>query len=148
MLLRMGCRIEGAVRERMLIAYYRHKGASSIDSSEDDFLLVRATGFSANTLDRNSLSRQPQGYPEEFFERIPRQLGISGSLVHMMVARLRSHLSTAALRRRFNLPIYFQLRLQETTKPLEAAQRRSDLWPRARAALLRVSQMATSSRRG
>ena len=90
MLLLMDSRIEGAVRERMLIAYYRHKGASSIDSIEDVFLLVRATGFSANTLDRNGLSRRPQGYPEEFFERMPRRLGISGSLVHMMVARLRS----------------------------------------------------------
>ena len=32
LLLLMDARIDGTVRERMLIAYYRHKGASSIDS--------------------------------------------------------------------------------------------------------------------
>ena len=90
LLLLMDARIDGAVRERMLIAYYRHKGASSIDSIEDVFLLVRATGFSSSVLDRNGLPKRPQGYPEEFFERLPRRLGISTSLVQMMVARLRS----------------------------------------------------------
>jgi len=90
LLLLMDARIDGAVRERMLIAYYRNKGASSIDSIEDVFLLVRATGFSSSVLDRNGLPKRPQGYPEEFFERLPRRLGISTSLVQMMVARLRS----------------------------------------------------------
>ena len=90
LLLLMDARIDGTVRERMLIAYYRHKGASSIDSVEDVFLLVRATGFSSAVLDRNGLPRRPAGYPEEFFERLPRRLGISRSLVLMMIARLRS----------------------------------------------------------
>ena len=90
LLLLMDARIDGAVRERMLIAYYRHKGASSIDSVEDVFLLVRATGFSSSALDRNGLPRRPQGYPEEYFDRLPRRLGISSDLVMMMVARLRS----------------------------------------------------------
>ena len=57
---------------------------------EDVFLLVRATGFSSAVLDRNGLPRRPAGYPEEFFERLPRRLGISRSLVLMMIARLRS----------------------------------------------------------
>ena len=38
-----------------------------------------------------------------------------------MAAHLRTHTSTLATMRRFNLPIYFQLRLQQTTTPLEAA---------------------------
>ena len=103
LLLLMDGRIEGAVRERMLIAYYRHKGASSIDSIEDVFLLVRATGFSASVLDRNGMARRPPNYPEEFFERLPRRLGISPSLVHMMIARLRSEDMCAPRRLRLTL---------------------------------------------
>ena len=38
--LRTDCQIEGAVRERMLIAYHQHNGASSIDSIVDFFFLV------------------------------------------------------------------------------------------------------------
>ena len=38
-----------------------------------------------------------------------------------MAHRLRAHPATAAVHRRFNLPIYFQLRQQEVAKPLEAA---------------------------
>ena len=53
LLLLMDARIDGAVRERMLIAYYRNKGASSIDSIEDVFLPARATAFAASDLDRN-----------------------------------------------------------------------------------------------
>ena len=43
-----------------------------------------------------------------------------------MAHRLRSHPATAAVQRKFNLPIYFQLRLQEITKPLEMTLAESD----------------------
>ena len=90
MLLLMDARIEGAVRERLLVAYYRHRGASTIESIDDVCLLVRATGYSPTVLDRSGMVRRPPNYPEEYFLRIPNRAGIPNALVQMMIARLRS----------------------------------------------------------
>ena len=66
LLLLMDAKIEGAVRERIVVAYYRHRGQSAVESIEDMELLVRRTGYSASVLDRNGMLRRPAGYPEEY----------------------------------------------------------------------------------
>ena len=90
LLLLMDQKIDGAVRERIMIAYYRHKGQSAIESIEDMELLVRRTGYSATTLDRNGMLRRPAGYPEEYLNRLTRKLGLPQPLVLMIIDRLRS----------------------------------------------------------
>lgn len=90
LLLLMDAKIDGPVRERIVIAYYRHRGQSSIESIEDMELLVRRTGYSLTTLDRNGLVRRPPGYPEEYLNRLVRKLGLPPALVLMMIDRLRS----------------------------------------------------------
>ena len=86
----MDTKVEGSVRERIVIAYYRHKGQSSIMEIDEICLLVKATGYFHNVLDRNGLPKRPAGYPEEYFGRFIRKLAIDPNLISMMVARLRS----------------------------------------------------------
>ena len=90
LLLLMDAKIDGAVRERIVIAYYRHKGQSAIESIEDMDLLVRRTGYSTSILDRNGMLRRPPGYPEQYLNRLLRKLGLPSGLVLMMIDRLRS----------------------------------------------------------
>ena len=90
LLLLLDATIEGPVRERILITYYRHKGNSAIESIEDMELLLRSSGHAAHALDRSGMPRRPAGYPEEYFGRLPRKLGLPASLVLMMIDRLRS----------------------------------------------------------
>lgn len=90
LLLLLDARIDGAVRERIVIAYYRHKGQSAIESIEDMELLVKRTGYVSNVLDRNGMQRRPPGYPEEYLNRLVRKLGMPPALVLMMIDRLRS----------------------------------------------------------
>lgn len=83
MLLVIDQRIEGEVRERMLVSYYRYSGArSSADSNIDDVCkLLRSTGFSSAPG-----SRRPVGYPENYFQRVP----VSETFISMLIGRLRS----------------------------------------------------------
>eukprot|EP00755_Sulcionema_specki_P019764 Sspe_Gene.70274::Locus_41488_Transcript_1_1_Confidence_1.000_Length_3743::g.70274::m.70274/K18464/RTSC, SPG8; WASH complex subunit strumpellin len=74
MLLQLDQRIEGKVRERMLISYLRYKGSGEISNLTDVCRLCRSTGS----------SKKP--YPEEYFGRIP----IPGQVVDMIIGRLRS----------------------------------------------------------
>jgi len=90
LLLLLDARIDGAVRERIVVAYYRHKGQSAIESIEDMELLVRRTGYIATVLDRNGMQRRPPGYPEEYLNRLVRKLVLPPALVLMMIDRLRS----------------------------------------------------------
>ena len=90
LLLLMDAKIDGAVRERIVVAYYRHKGQSAVESIEDMELLVRRTGYSSSVLDRNNMLRRPPGYPEEYLNRLPRKLHMPHALVLMMIDRLRS----------------------------------------------------------
>ena len=90
LLLLMDQKIDGAVRERIMIAYYRHKGQSAVESIEDMELLVRRTGYSASVLDRNGMPRRPPGYPEEYLNRLTRKLALPKALVLMIIDRLRS----------------------------------------------------------
>ena len=82
MLLVVDLKIEGVVRERMLVAFHRYSAHSSVDSNIDDVCkLLRSTGYQ-----RSPVVRRPSKYPEEYFSRIP----ISELFVEMVIGRLRS----------------------------------------------------------
>eukprot|EP00466_Bigelowiella_natans_P015091 jgi/Bigna1/66896/fgenesh1_pg.2_\ len=79
MLLLMDLRIPGLARERMLISYYRYKGASTIPNIDEVCKLCRSTGYSPS-------GRRPSRYPEEYFARVK----IPKATIKMIVSRLRS----------------------------------------------------------
>ncbi|XP_071251753.1 WASH complex subunit 5 isoform X2 [Salvelinus alpinus] len=83
MLLVIDQKMEGEVRERMLVSYYRYSAArSSADSNLDDICkLLRSTGYSSQ-----SGAKRPVNYPESYFQRVP----ISSTFVSMVIGRLRS----------------------------------------------------------
>uniref|UniRef100_A0A8C9SLQ9 WASH complex subunit 5 n=1 Tax=Scleropages formosus TaxID=113540 RepID=A0A8C9SLQ9_SCLFO len=83
MLLVIDQKIEGEVRERMLVSYYRYSAArSSADSNLDDICkLLRSTGYSSQPG-----AKRPPSYPESYFQRVP----ISPTFVSMVIGRLRS----------------------------------------------------------
>ncbi|XP_072426885.1 WASH complex subunit 5 [Chiloscyllium punctatum] len=83
MLLVIDLKIEGEVRERMLVSYYRYSAArSSSDSNLDDICkLLRSTGYSLV-----AGAKRPPSYPESYFQRVP----ISSTFISMVVGRLRS----------------------------------------------------------
>lgn len=63
MLLVVDLKIEGVVRERMLVAFHRYSAHSSVDSNIDDVCkLLRSTGYQ-----RSPVVRRPSKYPEEYF---------------------------------------------------------------------------------
>jgi WASH complex subunit strumpellin len=78
MLTLLDARIEGPVRERILISYYRYKGSSEIHSKVCN--LCRSTGYLPAT------ARRPPKYPEDYFSR----LAPPPQVVSMVVNRLRS----------------------------------------------------------
>ena len=63
---------------------------ASIEAIDDICLLTKNTGYTQSVLDRNGLPKRPPGYPEEYFGRFIRKLGIDHNLISMMIARLRS----------------------------------------------------------
>uniref|UniRef100_A0A8D2ZZ93 WASH complex subunit 5 n=1 Tax=Scophthalmus maximus TaxID=52904 RepID=A0A8D2ZZ93_SCOMX len=83
MLLVIDHKIEGEVRERMLVSYYRYSAArSSADSNLDDICkLLRSTGYSSQPG-----AKRPANYPESYFQRVP----ISTTFISMVIGRLRS----------------------------------------------------------
>uniref|UniRef100_A0A7M4ETE3 WASH complex subunit 5 n=1 Tax=Crocodylus porosus TaxID=8502 RepID=A0A7M4ETE3_CROPO len=83
MLLVIDQKIEGEVRERMLVSYYRYSAArSSADSNMDDICkLLRSTGYSSQPG-----AKRPPNYPESYFSRVP----ISETFISMVIGRLRS----------------------------------------------------------
>eukprot|EP00299_Pterocystis_sp_00344_P017522 c8776_g1_i1.p1 GENE.c8776_g1_i1~~c8776_g1_i1.p1 ORF type:complete len:1014 (-),score=293.32 c8776_g1_i1:149-3190(-) len=79
-LLLMDLRIPGVVRERILIAHYRHKSDKERTNWDDVFRLCHGTGFDAAN------PKRVPGYPEDYFSRVP----IDQKFVEMVVSRLRS----------------------------------------------------------
>lgn len=67
MLLVVDLHIEGVIRERMLVSYYRYSAQrSTAESSIDDVCkLLRSTGFT-NT----SASKRASNYPEDYFKLV------------------------------------------------------------------------------
>ncbi len=88
MLLLTDMHIEGVVRERLLVAYYRYcggEGKANVDGSNFDDIckLLRSTGLSAPGTSKRSV---PQGYPETYFARV----GLPSKYIRMAIGRLRS----------------------------------------------------------
>ncbi|KAK3090075.1 hypothetical protein FSP39_008970 [Pinctada imbricata] len=84
MLLIIDTRIEGTIRERILVSYYRYSAqkAAAGDSNIDDVCkLLRSTGFS-----NSPMAKRPPNYPESYLNRIP----INGEFINMVIGRLRS----------------------------------------------------------
>nr|XP_034980312.1 WASH complex subunit 5 [Zootoca vivipara] len=82
MLLVIDQKIEGEVRERMLVSYYRYSAARSADSNMDDICkLLRSTGYSSQPG-----AKRPANYPESYFSRVP----INETFISMVIGRLRS----------------------------------------------------------
>lgn len=79
MLLVVDQKIEGIVRERLLVSYYRYSAQrSTADSNIDDVCnLLRNTGMQG---------KRPVNYPEEFFRRVK----LNPLYVSMVIGRLRS----------------------------------------------------------
>ena len=62
MLLLVDYKIDGMVRERMLVSYYRYSGQRSTDTDsniDDVCKLLRSTGYTK--------LKRPSNYPEEYF---------------------------------------------------------------------------------
>ncbi|XP_077497040.1 WASH complex subunit strump isoform X1 [Amblyomma americanum] len=76
-------KIEGIVRERMLVAYYRYSAQRSSDESNFDDVckLLRSTGFSSAPG-----AKRPANYPEEYFRRVT----LNETYISMVLGRLRS----------------------------------------------------------
>ncbi|KAI5243612.1 Wash Complex Subunit 5 [Manis pentadactyla] len=83
MLLVIDQKMEGEVRERMLVSYYRYSAArSSADSNMDDICkLLRSTGYSSQPG-----AKRPPNYPESYFQGV----SIKESFISMVIGRLRS----------------------------------------------------------
>ncbi|CAG2161735.1 unnamed protein product [Oppiella nova] len=81
MLLVVDHRIDGLVRERILVSYYRYSAQrSTSDSNIDDVCnLLRSTGYSPS-------GRRPVNYPEDYFRRAQ----IRPNLVSLVIGRMRS----------------------------------------------------------
>ena len=81
MLLIVDQRIDGVIRERILVLYYRYSAQrSTSDSNIDDVCqLLRSTGYTPN-------GKRPMNYPEDYFKRAQ----IRPIFINMIIGRLRS----------------------------------------------------------
>eukprot|EP00095_Tigriopus_kingsejongensis_P005223 maker-scaffold585_size130225-snap-gene-0.19 protein:Tk05223 transcript:maker-scaffold585_size130225-snap-gene-0.19-mRNA-1 annotation:"Strumpellin" len=81
MLLLIDLHLEGSIRERLLVAYYRYSGQHADQTHVDDICkLLRSTGFS------KSNPKRPTNYPHSYFERIQ----LPKTFVDMVIGRLRT----------------------------------------------------------
>lgn len=79
-LLQLDTLIPGPVRERMIVSYYRYKGAATINNIDEVCKLLRSTGFVPGS------GKRPKNYPEEFFARAR----VPTEVVSMVLGRLRA----------------------------------------------------------
>lgn len=68
MLLLLDMKIEGIIRERMLVAFHRYSAQqTNVDSSIDDVCkLLRTTGY----ISKGGVVRRPHKYPEDYFRSV------------------------------------------------------------------------------
>ncbi|GLV32181.1 Strumpellin [Carabus blaptoides fortunei] len=83
MLLVTDFHIDGLIRERLLVSYYRYSPQRNDTQSKIDDVckLLRTTGFS-----NVPGSKRPNNYPEDYFKRIP----INSTYIDIVIGRLRS----------------------------------------------------------
>jgi WASH complex subunit strumpellin len=81
MLLLLDQRIDGLIRERMLVSYIRYKGESDIANIDQVCKLCRRTGWSTAPG-----AKRPANYPEDYFGRFP----FPDEVPEMIIGRLRS----------------------------------------------------------
>ena len=65
MLLMLDSKLPGCVRERLIVAHYRHKGEGAAVGIADLAKLCRDTGY------RHGAAKRPANYPEEYLARFP-----------------------------------------------------------------------------
>ena len=82
MLLLLDARVPGPVRERLIVAHYRHRGESPAVPVAELAKLCRDTGFRPG----EPLARRPPAYPEDFFRRC----AVPPGVIAMLLSRLRS----------------------------------------------------------
>jgi WASH complex subunit strumpellin len=79
MLLLLEHRVPGPTRERMVVSYFRYRGAAAVQNVDDVAKLVRSTGFVPG-------GPRPPNYPEQMFERVK----MPAAVVDLIIGRLRS----------------------------------------------------------
>eukprot|EP00667_Euglena_gracilis_P000875 EG_transcript_875 len=85
MLLLLDQKIEGVVRERLLVSYLRNTANVKYSAHFDEVCkLCRQTGFSMKY--GKAPGQHPVGYPEEYFARV----AIKPAVIRMTIGRLRS----------------------------------------------------------
>lgn len=91
MLIVLEIHIPGAIRERLLVSYYRYHSQNSDSSIDDICKFCRSTGYSPVILPQTSIVHfQPhcanKGYPESFFARVP----LDDTFVSMVIETLKT----------------------------------------------------------
>jgi WASH complex subunit strumpellin len=79
MLLLLDLRIPGPCRERMIVSYFRYKGANNVKHIDEVCTLCRSSGQIPG-------GKRPKDYPEEYFSRF----GVKQAYVDMIIGRLRT----------------------------------------------------------
>lgn len=80
MLLLLDQKIDGLVRERMLVCYLRHTGAGDLPNLKEVCKLCARTGFAGD------MSKRPANYPEQYMARF----ALPERVVSMIIGKLRS----------------------------------------------------------
>jgi WASH complex subunit strumpellin len=80
MLLLLDQKIDGVVRERMLVCYFRHTGAAELANLKEVCKLCARTGF------QGDVGKRPANYPESFLARFT----LPERVVSMIIGKLRS----------------------------------------------------------
>jgi len=78
MLLLMDRRIPGPCRERMIISYFRYRGAAAVQHMDEVVKLARSTGYLKG-------GKRPANYPEELFARFP----TDANMTLLLISKLR-----------------------------------------------------------
>eukprot|EP00727_Mastigamoeba_balamuthi_P013163 m51a1_g847 putative WASH complex (1158) ;mRNA; f:778413-782661 len=72
--------VDGAVRERLVVAFVRRRARAELAMADDVIKLCRASGYT------RAAGKKPQGYPEEYLARFP----LPSTAVSLVIGRLRS----------------------------------------------------------
>lgn len=68
MLLMMDMLIEGSVREKIIISYYRYKGGNKIKKINEVCRICKSNGYLSPKFN-NGVLKRPKNYPDIYFKR-------------------------------------------------------------------------------